>query len=361
MMTSCPSLVIAQSGSQSGTLAIAGNQFFSGLSFSVGYGLLDRKERLPGGIISTGTVGAGGTSFFTGTTALSGEQQGARLTLQTQPLSPQAIVIGGTLLTPSNRRNQNTIVPSAGNPNISIPFFSLATNQQESVDINVPGDFSGNASRLAYNDFKAADIYASKQLFKNAQMKVNLLGGYSYFYVKDDSHLNMNSTALRVIGPILEGTIFNNAFNAEAANYFNGGFLGGQVEFSRGPLRLNAVAKAAYGVNQTRLNNTDPASTTVLGNTTTGTVTGNNPGVFNFQPGRFTKDKDNLVVSVTAEAQYQYNQSLSFIAGYDYFNFGKVLLSRNALDLTASQTPAIQQMLSYHLQGFHVGAQATLD
>jgi len=141
-------------------------------------------------------------------------------------------------------------------PVLARPFFNVNTGIEDSLPLSFPGLLSGNIAfswlrRFYGGDTNVAWIVSNDEL---TSFRFTTLAGARYINL--DEKLRIQSTAVTVpaidfiTGASLGSTttITNEEFST--FNRFYGGQVGGQLEYSVGPLRIEAIGKVALGATQ---------------------------------------------------------------------------------------------------------------
>lgn len=221
-------------------------------------------------------------------------------------------------LTPPGSRN--FLVPFQ---NIAPAPFDAAFGVQISRDPSIPATpLQGNLGIDTDLRVVGSEIYSKLLVGKGSQYRLELLGGYTYFNIRDRLALNA-----RVVTADGFDTRFSDDYEAE--NHFHGGQLGFQSTINQGPWSFTAVNKIHLGNIEHRVL-IDGRSQTGLFN---GAVTAQNEarGLF-AEDEFFTQDTFTFAPEMNFKLGYQMRRHVRFSVGYSLLYWDSVALAGEQID-----------------------------
>jgi hypothetical protein len=237
-----------------------------------------------------------------------------------------------------------------GSPIIGVPFFSPTPGMEgESfLPLSFPPLFgigeAGRATLSLSNFLQGAEATGVINLPLRevwpgalcAGWRVDVVAGFRYLQL-DENLCFATDTGTAPPFDLMFSRQTVDTFDTR--NRFYGGQLGARAEYASGKVFVRGTAKFALGdVHET---------VDVSGQTTTNTFgfPSTTPGGIFAQPsnsGHFTRDKFAVIPEVTLRVGYQFTESFSLFAGYNFLFVSEVLRPGDQMDrgLNLSQSPA---------------------
>lgn len=136
----------------------------------------------------------------------------------------------------------------AGSQTLAVPFFDVL-GVEASTPLALPGQFAGFATLSQSTQLQSAEINVIRQVAPNSSLRVELLTGFRYLYLRE-------KLAFATSSPLLgTGTdLFTTRDEFTTCNNFYGCQIGGRSEYSSGPFFLNLAGKVAFGQVQQNVN-----------------------------------------------------------------------------------------------------------
>jgi hypothetical protein len=265
-------------------------------------------------------------------------------------------------LTPANARN--FVVPFQ---NIAPPPFDTAFGLQISRDPTTPGPgpIQGNLNIDTDLRVLGSELYGKLLIGKGSQFRLEMLGGYSYFNIRD--RLALNARVVPGAGNPGFGTetSFSDYFAAE--NNFHGAQIGVQSKVRQGRWSFTSTNKVHFGnVEQT---------VAIDGSSQTGPFNGApalvdaNRGLF-AEDTNFSRDTFTFAPEVNFKLAYQMRQHVHFTVGYSLVYWDSVALAGEQIDpvvdarrienlaLTDQEPEYVFQDAAFFVQGIDLGVTA---
>lgn len=245
---------------------------------------------------------------------------------------------------------------STGNPILARPFFNATLNQEDALLVAYPGLSQGNISaHLSTNNIIGAEAFTEIMMVRDANRRVDLVGGYQFFRLDDWLQIDNNS-AVSGSGGLQIGV--SDRFSTH--NQFHGGEFGLRGRMARGMWSLNVLGLLGLG-NMNEQVTINGSTTTSLGGssvTNTGGLLTQPSNIGTYQRNRFA-----FIPQLTANLNYHLTQNLSFHIGYNIIWLSNIATSADQIDhvvnLTQPNGPARPAFTfndrEYWLQGINWG------
>ena len=213
---------------------------------------------------------------------------------------------------------------------------TIAGEDALAVAINGAGDpdLSGTIAAESSLELYAAESYARLRFGCSKNCKLDFIGGYSYFNIKDNLSIASLSTAetAGALGVPTVGDQFAFLDRFRTENEFNGGQLGFEMQMNRGRWNVRSLTKVHLGnMNQAISQNGSTTITPFGGNPTTtsgGVLTGSTPIA--------NEDTERDVFAFAPEANfklgYRFRPNVSLNVGYSFIYFDNVALTGDTID-----------------------------
>jgi Putative beta barrel porin-7 (BBP7) len=294
------------------------------------------------GAVNAGAVGADGTQILIGGHGLDyGTFSGLRLNLggwlgEDRTLGLEA---GGFLL---ERRTASAGFTSDGTPN-ALTFFSPAVEVAPplgNVAFLFPATGPGlvtTARLTSQSRLWGAEGNLAVNVLRNPHWNADLLGGFRCADLEENLHYDTKSEA--VTDP---GTNLTTSDTFGTQNRFYGGQLGVRVEYQRGRLFANAVAKLALGATHESIT----IGGTALSTTPEGTISLAEGGIFTGASniGRVTQDRFAVIPELGLTAGVQLTSHSRAFVGYNFLYWSDVVRPGSQVDTRvdfSSATPLV--------------------
>jgi hypothetical protein len=283
---------------------------------------------------SAGVLGASGTTTLFGNEFVNGDMRpGGRFVVGgwfndagTCGIEAGLMVIGGDA----------THYSSSSGQIIARPFIDATTGQEVSQIIAFPGLANGNVAANASSDpLIIADLALRTNLCCNCfcgwATRVDFLVGYRYVHFAEGLQIQENLTST---DPLTQGTNISVNDSFITRNDFNGGLLGLEAEFVRGPFSLLAFGKLALG----NMHN----EVIISGNTVIsapGAAPISYPGgllALSSNSGVYSANHFAFLPEIGLTAGYQVNRWLRLTVGYSFLYLTEVVRPANQIDPTVN-------------------------
>lgn len=138
----------------------------------------------------------------------------------------------------------------AGSAFLTIPFFDPTTSSETSALLSQPSLFSTTVLLSQTSVLQGAEINAVVNVTPLSRLRIDLLSGFRYLYLREKLALATSSPAV----PPFPVDVLTTGDEFNTNNNFYGGQFGARVECSVGRLFLNTAAKVAFGAVQQSVN-----------------------------------------------------------------------------------------------------------
>jgi Putative beta barrel porin-7 (BBP7) len=294
-----------------------------------------KGDKLPA-LVSTGTLGAPGTTVLFGDSAVNDRWRSGGQIKAGYWFDPQHNWgIEGSffgLQDVSTGFNAS----SSGNPVLARPFFNVQTGLQDTQLIASPAVGSGQIAINETSRLLGAGFVLRKEICTNCAGRVSALVGYRFLRATDDLAIVTNQQGnIPFIGP------FTIAVTDQFAttNVFNGLDLGLTGESRYGAWTLEWLGKVAVGGNYGTAR-IDGATTLAFGG---GAPVVSPDGLLALPSnmGNFSQTRFAVVPELALKVGYQVTPQFRIHAGYDFLFWSNVVRPGNVIDtgINASQLP----------------------
>jgi hypothetical protein len=235
-------------------------------------------------------------------------------------------------------------------PVLAVPFFNLdpAVDGQDTLLVAHPLDFTtGSITVTGRNETHLGDVYLRVGGARSGSYRIDVLGGYFFSSINED--LTLQSSTLSA------GTEISVRDRFRTKNHYQGGSIGLQGEFDRGPWKVNVLAKVALAnVEQTSI---------IDGLTRVGGSTQSLTGLFAQDSNRGTLERDEFAVvpELGLNWAYRIGCGAELTMGYSLVYWSETIRPGDQMNrrIDPSQTTAApaQRLVSsdYWAQGVNFG------
>lgn len=240
-------------------------------------------------------------------------------------------------------RTNGALGGGAGSPILARPFFDVGVvpNRENSQLVSFTGPPAGAVVDGTININSSSEIQSGSLMLRRyfqsgSRGRVDLVGGYRYFRLRESLLIQQNSVSTEVGTPIVVGTTFSYEDMFRAENEFHGGDLGFVAQFWEGNLTLEVLAKVALG-NLHR-------SATIQGNNTItptgGAAVGTAGGLLALPTNIGTRTANDFAAlpEVGINIKYEPSASLSFHFGYTFLGLNDVTRTGEMIDRVVNST-----------------------
>jgi hypothetical protein len=300
-----------------------------------------------GNTTDLGVLGAGSTRLLIGNENLDlGTRSGARFTLGGWLDNEAGIGVEGSyfFLSSSSVRRVASVNGLADQV-ISVPFFDVTPgglfgmpNQENAFVFGAPlgivtdTAFAGIAVLRLRDELRSAEINGLFNAVNGDSLRVDLLGGFRYVYLRETLQFRTSSPTIE---PPTPGEFFVTSDTFDASNSFYGGQVGARATWCAGALSVAATGKVALGVMHQHLGINGFLATNDFN-----TPFGTGPGQV-FQGGYFalpsnigthTRDRFGVVPELGVNVKYQLTQHLAVSVGYTFLYLNNVIRPGEQID-----------------------------
>lgn len=227
----------------------------------------------------------------------------------------------------------NDSFSAAGNGtgnSIGRPFLDLAFGGESALLVNLNGILTGAVAAENSIDIWAAEAYSRIRFSCAKNCRLDFIGGYSHFEIKDK--LAIASTTTNLTAPQAGRTrSFSDFFEQE--NKFDGGQLGFEMVITRGKWMARSLTKVHLGnMNQrTTIAGVSTDETPGAGvNITSGGLLAQG------QQGVYERDVFAFAPEANFKLAYRFRRNVLLSAGYSFIYWDNVALTGDAVDTVIS-------------------------
>ncbi len=317
----------------------------------------DSPETVP--LIITGPLaedqlllGEAGTSILMGNDEINnGARSGFKVSAGSWINSNQTIGIEGDYVFLSNRTNTQTVISNGeiGSLRLSIPFFDVVTNSEDSGTLALPENYKAKAVLKVTNSMQDAELNGTFKLLQHCKgYNLNIFTGFLWWNFKEKLNFHTDS-------PLL--TPPNNVFYSNDMFRTHNNFYGGQIGFSGNCLWKNfsfmTRAQVALGGMVGDLKIKGKFVTNQFDDF--GSVQIFPAGYFAMptNSGSFSRTNFSIIPQVRAEIGYSIFKWLNINLGYTFLYATEVFWASNQIDrnINPSQSPVLTITPSDTLEG----------
>lgn len=206
---------------------------------------------------------------------------------------------------------------------IGRPFFNTELPGQDSILVNLDGNFAGNVTVESDLRMLAAEAYGRLKFGRGSNYRVDLIGGYTHFNI--DDRLWARSTTINT------GTGTTDRFfdDFDAENHFHGGQLGLESTVNQGRWTLTTLAKVHLG-NMHQAIDIRGASSRMTGVVEETFASG--ALAFDDSIGRHERNKFAFAPELNLKLAYRFRPNVLLSVGYSFIYFDNVLLAGDHID-----------------------------
>jgi len=210
-----------------------------------------------------------------------------------------------------------------GSPILARPFFNTQTSALASGLISFPSVVNGSINVGTTSQSMGAELNIRKMLQNNCCYRLDLIGGYRYFYLNESLKIAENTTSTATGGSIPVGTTLGIDDNFGGRNTFNGGQMGLMLTYTNCRWTCDLMTKVAVGSMDQIVN---------IGGSTTVTVPSEtpvtNPGGFlalGSNSGSYERTRLSAIPEFDLNLSYQLNNHWKITAGYMFMYVANVV------------------------------------
>lgn len=222
---------------------------------------------------------------------------------------------------------------------LGVPFFDPSVGIENSLNVGgalVPPR-QGTLNIRSELDLVGSELYGRLLLMGGDGFRVEAIGGYSYFLIRDKLMLNASSTILPG-GPQFD---FSDRFDAR--NDFHGGQIGFSTQVNKGRFSLTSLTKVHLGNNRQQLTVRGNSSTTILG--APPIVTDTTGGIFAMDnQGRTARSVFTFAPEANVKLGYRMRNYIDFSVGYSFIYWNRVALAGDQMDRIVDSTGLVNNV-----------------
>ena len=217
---------------------------------------------------------------------------------------------------------------TVGQPSLGRPFFNTTIGTEDSLLIGfdpvVGTGFEGSVDAASGLEIVASELYGRMLFGQGQEFRMDLIGGYSFFNIEDDLHIN--STSIRTSDGLTRS--FRDSFNTE--NAFHGGQIGFDTTVHRGRWSASSLTKVHLGNMNQRVAIRGSSERSIIGV----------PGVDQFSGGLLAMDNQGVrerdvfafAPEVNFKLGYRVRNYVTFTVGYSFIYWDRVALAGDQID-----------------------------
>lgn len=219
---------------------------------------------------------------------------------------------------------------SDGSVILSRPFFNVDSGVEDAELVSFPNVIEGRVTVATYSDLYSGAIGLRHAIGNGPIGRIDLIGGYRYFKLREDLSVRENLRNIDQGGVIPFGTTTDLVDRFSARNDFHGGELGVAGEFLLPLMTLEIFSKVALGSIHRQMAISGETSVTVPGNPPLVT-----PGGLLALPtniGTYSETGFGVLPEFGMNATVALTDNLSFVCGYTLIVLSDVLRTGNQID-----------------------------
>lgn len=224
-----------------------------------------------------------------------------------------------------------------GSAFLAIPFFDPTTSSEASALLSQPALFSTSVLLSQTSSLQGAEINAVVNVAPICRLRVDMIGGFRYLYVREKLALATSSPAV----PPFPTDVLTTLDQFTTNNNFYGGQVGARVEYAFGRLFLNTTAKAALGAVRESVNITG----SLLTNDFNGLGTPQPfPGGYLALPtniGVYHRSRFAVVPEVNVNLGYELPRGARVFVGYSFLYASAVARPGSQIDRVINPTQSV--------------------
>lgn len=223
------------------------------------------------------------------------------------------------------------------------PFFNVNTQQEDSLPLSFPNFLSGNIVFSWVRHFYGGEANVAWNVSYDELTSFRFTTLVGARYINLDEKLRIQSTATTVPAvDIFTGqnlgstaTVTNEEFSTY--NRFYGGQVGGQLEYSVGPARLELIGKLAFGATQETVKIKGSRQLNLFDATSIGSNSGVLAGPGNI--GTHHRSEYCAVPEVDFNVNVDFNENVTLKIGYSFLYMSQVVRPRDILSPNVNIQP----------------------
>lgn len=225
-------------------------------------------------------------------------------------------------------RSDVFVAPDGGT--LARPFFNAVTRAPDAELVTFPGVVTGSVAVKTSVDCYGGDVNGRTNLCCNCAGWLDLVGGYRYLRLTEDTEITESLTNLAANRGVPAGTPIGVADRFRTENTFNGGQLGLAGEYQLGSWRVAARALVALGDLHRVVKIDGTTAVTLPGQPTTFRAGGLLAQATN--SGRHSSDAFAVLPEVGVNVGYQITDCLRAHVGYTFLYVNRVARPGEQID-----------------------------